>query len=176
VYLSDTLSGRPVSATDPGLNRSEAAALACKKLLPWEKVIRGYTPEECARIIADECSLPDSLIWHAWKGMPDFYSDQLKLKLKNPKSVNFAPAPAAQQDTAPDGATEPADAGEQTTQEGGHTFSPPPHVEDVADGDANEDVYNLAAMKAAQEKFRSQSQGSANANPQGGGSKPPSRR
>lgn len=176
VYVSDTLSGRPGGPSEPTLNRRDAAELACAKLLPWEKVLRGHTPEECARIVADECSLPDSLLYFAWKSQPDFYSDQLKLKLKNPKSVNFVPPPqpAAQQDTAPDGAEASEDTDTQTTQPGGHTFSPPPHVDDAAGSDSD-DVYNLDAMKAAQDKFRSQMKPSQDANRRGG-TKPPPRR
>lgn len=175
VYVSDTLSGRPAGPADPALDRRDAAALACGKLLPWEKVLKGYTPEECARIIGEECSLPDSLIYHAWKSQPDFYPDQLKFKLKNPKSISFVqPQPAAQQNTAPDGARGPEDTGTQPAPESGHTFSEPPHVDDGA-GNTNDDIYNLDALKAAQDKFRSQAQGNSNANQQGGG-KPPSRR
>jgi hypothetical protein len=172
VYISETLSGRPAGPNDPTLDRRAAAALACNKLLPWDKVLRGHTPEECARVVGDVCSLPDSLLYHAWKSRPEFYPDQLKMKLKNPKSVNFVQAYGSQADApaqAPDGAELPSDDGNtQYNLTAPHAFSAPPASDEAQDDDGG---INPDAVRAAMEKFRSQA--GSQATP--GGQKPPRR-
>jgi hypothetical protein len=172
VYISETLSGRPAGPNDPTLDRRAAAALACNKLLPWDKVLRGHTPEECARVVGDVCSLSDSLLYHAWKSRPEFYPDQLKMKLKNPKSVNFAQAYGSQADApaqAPDGAELPSDDGNtQYNLTAPHAFSAPPASDEAQDDDGG---INPDAVRAAMEKFRSQA--GSQATP--GGQKPPRR-
>lgn len=174
VYVSDTLSGRPAGPQDPPALRTEAAQLACAKLKPWDQVLREYTPEECARIISDECSLPDSLLYHAWKNRPEFYSDALKLRLKNPKSVNFPPAPAANaaappQD-APDGAHQVPDGTEQ------NTIGDMPDLNGPTDtDDQTADLYDPTKIEEAHRMFR-QKMMDQGAQSRPGGTKPPSRR
>jgi len=41
VYVSETLSGRPVGSQDAALDRREPQLLLATKLQPWEKTLKG---------------------------------------------------------------------------------------------------------------------------------------
>lgn len=86
VHLTQTLSGRH---GDPLLPRDMFIDQAVKTIRPWEEVLRGHTPEQCAKIVADQCGLPMSMLYHAWKSMPEYYSDEMRTAIRNPVSQNF---------------------------------------------------------------------------------------
>ena len=90
-FVSETFSGNP---NDPKINRQDYAALACEKVVRWEDAIRGHTPDEAARVIGDRCGFPLSLLYHAWKSRPDWYTEEMKFRLKNPVTAEMrAPQP-----------------------------------------------------------------------------------
>lgn len=96
VYVSDTVSGL---ANDPPVaaNHATFVEVACKKVKPWEQVLQGHTPNECAAIVANHCGLPLSILYHAWKSHPEWYSDEIKRGLLNPVTVEVkAPTPPAE--------------------------------------------------------------------------------
>lgn len=99
VFVTDTPSGSPNDPNRPPRAAVERAAL--DKTLPWTQVLRGYTPEECARVVADVCDLPLSVLYHAWKSRPEYYSESMKTQLRNPVSAYVPPAAKANQAPAP---------------------------------------------------------------------------
>ncbi len=108
VYLSNTLSGRD---GDPVLPRQIFIQQAVRQLRPWEEVLRGHTPEECARVVADQCGLPMSVLYHAWKSRPEFYTDEMRTAMRNPTSQSFGlgrPAADAQEAYAHPAQSQPA--------------------------------------------------------------------
>lgn len=96
VYVSDTLTGLPDA---PRLSRKDVARLSVDRLRPWEDTLRGHTPEASARLISGYCGLPMSILYYAWKSMPQYYSEELKHRLRNPKTVETRP-PAASSNPA----------------------------------------------------------------------------
>lgn len=71
------------------LDRDTCAGHACQTLRPWEEVLRGNTPEECAQILATQSGLPMSLLWSAWRSQPQFHTEEMKAGARNPVSQNF---------------------------------------------------------------------------------------
>jgi len=174
VFLSDTANGLP---TEQKLRRQDVIRLAVNKVKPWQQVLRGHTPEAAARLIAT-CGLPLSILYYAWKSMPEYYGDEIQFHLRNPRTVEMTP-PAAR--TAPPAAapTRPtAPLAAETTfmygtpgeldeavdpgaaPWGGHITDGAANAADDrgddggppdADGDA---AYDQAAVAAAQAKFK----------------------
>lgn len=103
VFVSDSITGRPDDPMVPAKARQKVVEYAVDKLLPWEQVLRGHTPEQCANIIATKCGLPHSLLYHAWQSHPKWYSEELKFLLKRPSTTQMgagaAPAQTQQQAT-----------------------------------------------------------------------------
>lgn len=97
VLATDSLSGSPGDNLKPAMFQQSLVKYACEKLLPWERVLRGHTPDQCAQIIATKCGLPDSLLYHAWQGHKKWYSEQIKYKLSNPVTLNMGTGPAHHQ-------------------------------------------------------------------------------
>lgn len=100
-----------------GQKRDTYVQHALATVKPWEKVIRTYTPEKCAELLATQSGLPMSLLWAAWKSQPQFITDEMHARARNPVSQNFrAPAredgpkaydPADVDPAAPQGYTPP---------------------------------------------------------------------
>lgn len=90
VYMSDTASGMPPPQDNP-IDRRIAVNVAVNKLRPWEEVLRGYTPDETAREIANHSGIPLSVLYHCWKHKPHWFTDEMTHRLRNPVSTS-APA------------------------------------------------------------------------------------
>ena len=156
VYVSDTLDGRPTGMT---IKRSDVAKFATQKLIPWEQAIRGYTPVECARVIADHSGLPLSMLYWAWKSHPEYYPDTIKHGLKKPVSANFAapskPVNSVTQDQdSTFGLNDDQDKHEEEAPWGGPVRGGEPNVDDEGI-DQNE-------QQAAMARFRSHMKNSGN--------------
>lgn len=100
VYVSQTLYG---TMHDPKPDRRKYEELAKLKVQPWEKVLKAYTPEEAAEVIAEKAGLPLALLYYAWKDMPNYLSQTLKNRLKEavistPAKTPPAPVPEHEQE------------------------------------------------------------------------------
>lgn len=166
-FICDTLGGLPSDPTPP---RDLIVKLACDKVRPWEEVLRGHTPQECIHVAAEQCGLPLSLIYHAWKSRPEYYTDEMKHRLKNPRSANFWTPSAAQ---AAPAHTEEAEVGltdnpwassgndqpavDPKAAPWGGSFSDPPGAVPVANGagvgSLPDEAFDQAALAESQAKF-----------------------
>lgn len=159
VLVTPTLDGNPSSRKIVD-NRRKFEEFACRKLKPWQEVLRGHTPDQCAKVIADHCALPYSILYQAWKDHPEWYSEEMKFKIKNPVTVETRP---------PVKPTQPTIKNDWST--GGDDFDNPPGKSD-AKGDypfgstpfdgpseapsipADEDVVDPKVVAEAQARFR----------------------
>jgi len=169
VLVTDTFSGR---AGDPKQDRSLAVNYACATLRPWEETIKGYTPIEAANLIATQCGFPFSLLYHAWKSHPEYYPDELKTRLKSPKSVVIAaqdvhqdtPAPVAEHRTGFSGfvGTVPATTGMDPHADapwGGNigdttTTEPDGFLHDQDDADDGEQAFDRKKAAEANQRLK----------------------
>jgi hypothetical protein len=75
VHISTTFNGQP---NGQKYTRDQVAQFACQRLRPWSETLLGHTPAQCADIVERVCGLPSSVLYHAWKSRPEFYSETLK--------------------------------------------------------------------------------------------------
>lgn len=80
------------SANGRTVTRDMCAKLAHKRLLPWEQVIRGVGPQECAELVQQHCKLPLSVLAYAWASKPEFFTETTKSLMKA-KVTTFMGAP-----------------------------------------------------------------------------------
>lgn len=113
VFASDSLNGSPDDRRVPATMRDQIVKYSVQKLLPWEKILRGHTPDQCAQLVAKHCGLPHSLLYHAWQSHPKWYSEEMLFLLKRPSTMQMG------------GGSLPSQQGQQ--QAGRTTSEPPPN-------------------------------------------------
>jgi hypothetical protein len=169
VQLTETFDGSPAGRK---LNREAVAGHALKRVLPWEHVLRGHSPDECADLVQREAGLPLSVLHYCWQSHPEYLSETTKNRMVD-KTYGFP-------------AKKPAPAGG-----GSGSYAPPaaaPHYADpvFGDGAADDDgepepdaaeldkaavappadaagLYDADRMRAAAEKLRAEMNAQAQA-------------
>lgn len=75
VVVTETIDGAPGSKD---VKRDAVAKYALGRVQPWEKVLRGHGPDECADLVQSMAGLPLSVLSHAWQSHPEFFNETTK--------------------------------------------------------------------------------------------------
>lgn len=161
-FISDTLDG---SSGSKRIGRDACAKFATDRVRPWDQVIRGHTPEECAELVQSVCKFPLSVLEYCWATHPEYFTSTTRDRMKA-KTTSFiaTPGTAGAQQRRTSMLEE-----QQNMNWDAKTAAAPPHEQEPGqdegqpDGDTPADnqapppaasVYNTAAQQNMQSKFR----------------------
>lgn len=86
VHVSETIDGLPGSRK---VSRDAIAKYAQNRVLPWEQVLRGHTPDECADLVQSMAGLPLSVLAHAWQSHPEYFNSVTKAMMASRRTFDM---------------------------------------------------------------------------------------